>query len=189
VTGSSPEVWLVRHGATEWSQAGRHTGRTDVPLLPSGVDDARALRPRLDTHDFALVLTSPRQRARETARLAGYPDAEVDDDLAEWEYGDYEGLTTAEIRVRVPGWTIWNGDPPGGETAQQVADRARRVLARCAAQPGDTLLFAHAHILRVLTAVYLGFGPEHGAQFALGTATLNVLGHEHEDATLRRWNA
>ena len=189
MTASPPEVWLVRHGQTEWSRDGRHTGRTDEPLLASGEDDARALAPRLASHDFALVLTSPRQRARDTARLAGYPDAIVDDDLAEWDYGDYEGLTTEQIRAQVPGWTIWRGPVPNGETAAQVAARARRVIDRCAAQTGDALLFAHGHILRVLTAVYLGFGPEEGAQFALGTATINVLGHEHEYCTLRLWNA
>ncbi len=189
MTGAPPELWLVRHGQTEWSQNGRHTSRTDLPLLPSGVDHARALLPRLASHDFALVLTSPRQRARETARLAGYPHAVVDDDLVEWDYGDYEGLTTAQIRAEVPGWTIWRGPVPDGETAAQVAARARRVIVRCAAAAGDSLLFAHGHILRVLGAVYLGFGPTHGAQFALGPATINVLGHEHEYPTLRRWNA
>ena len=189
MSGPRPELWLVRHGQTEWSQDGRHTGRTDLPLLPGGADHARALLPRLVSHDFALVLTSPRQRARETARLAGYPDATVDDDLAEWDYGDYEGLTTAQIRAQVPGWTVWRGRVPGGETAAHVAVRAERVIDRCEAQPGDALLFAHSHILRVLTAVYLGFRPAQGAQFALGTATINVLGHEHDYRTLRRWNA
>ncbi|HEY6319386.1 MAG TPA: histidine phosphatase family protein, partial [Acidimicrobiia bacterium] len=107
----------------------------------------------------------------------------------EWDYGDYEGLTTSQIRAQVPGWTIWRGPVPGGETAAQVAARARRVIDECVAAPGDSLLFAHGHILRVLSAVYLGFRPEHGAQFALGPATINVLGHEHEYSTLRRWNA
>jgi broad specificity phosphatase PhoE len=183
------ERWLVRHGATEWSETGRHTGSTDVPLDASGQVAARMLAPRLADHDFALVLTSPLQRAHDTARLAGYPDATVDDDLREWDYGEYEGRTTAQIRVATPGWTLWTGDPPGGETAEQVGVRARRVLDACSAVDGDVLLFAHAHILRILTAVYLGFASRAGAQFALETATINVLGHEHEYPTLRRWNA
>jgi broad specificity phosphatase PhoE len=189
VTTPPPELWLIRHGATEWSENGRHTGRTDLPLVTSGVDAARSLTGRLAGHPFALVLTSPLQRARETARLAGYPDAQADDDLREWDYGDYEGLTTAEIRDHRPGWTIWNGDPPMGETAAQVEARVRRVIGRAAAAAGDVLLFAHGHVLRALTAVYLGLEIRCGAQFALETATLNVLGHEHEDPTLLRWNA
>jgi len=189
VTGSPPELWLVRHGATEWSENGRHTGRTDVPLLARGADAARDLAVRLAAHDFALVLTSPLQRARETARLAGYPDARVDDDLHEWDYGAYEGLTSDEIRAQRPGWTIWNGDPPGGETASQVEARVRGVIQRAAAARGDVLLFAHGHVLRALTAVYLGFEVRAGAQFALDTATINVLGHERQDQTLRHWNA
>jgi broad specificity phosphatase PhoE len=189
VTATPPELWLVRHGATEWSENGRHTGRTDVPLVASGDAQARALAPRLADHPFALVLTSPLRRARDTARLAGFPDAVVDDNLLEWDYGEYEGRTSAEIRADRPGWTIWNGDPPGGETAGDVETRALSVIARCRGVGGDALLFAHGHVLRVLTAVYLGFSPRAGAQFALETATINVLGHEHEDATLRRWNA
>ncbi|HSO96173.1 MAG TPA: histidine phosphatase family protein [Acidimicrobiia bacterium] len=189
MTATAPGIWLVRHGDTEWSQEGRHTGRTDLPLLPTGEDEALGLAPRLRDQTFALVLTSPLRRARDTARLAGYPDAVVDEDLLEWDYGDYEGVTSDEIRVDRPGWTIWNGDPPGGETAPQVQTRVQAVIARCEAAPGDTLLFAHGHILRALTAVYLGFNVRNGAQFALETATLNVLGHEHEDVTLRRWNA
>jgi broad specificity phosphatase PhoE len=189
VTSPDPELWLVRHGATEWSENGRHTGRTDLALLASGEDDARSLAPRLGSHDFALVLTSPMQRARETARLAGYPDAQVDDDLHEWDYGAYEGLTTEEIRRDRPGWTIWDGDPPGGETAAHVEARVRRVIRRCGSVTGDALLFGHGHLLRVLTAVYLGFGPRAGGQFALETATVNVLGCEREAPTLWRWNA
>jgi probable phosphoglycerate mutase len=189
VTANPPEIWVVRHGETEWSQSGRHTGRTDLPLLPAGEDQARALAPRLRDHPFALVLTSPLQRARDTARLAGYPDALVDENLLEWNYGEYEGRTSAEIRVDRPGWTIWTGDPPGGETARQVQTRVREVIARCETAAGDALLFAHGHILRALTAVYLGFEVRHGAQFALDTATRNVLGHEREDVTLRCWNA
>lgn len=185
---SSPELWLVRHGATEWSESGRHTGVTDVPLLPSGEAAARALAPVLAGHPFALVLTSPLQRARDTARFAGFPDAVVDADLHEWSYGEYEGLTIDQIRVRAPGWTIWDGTTPGGETADEVEARVLRVVARCEAADGDALLFAHGHVLRVLASCYLGFGPQAGAQFCLETATLNVLGYEHEYRTLRRWN-
>jgi probable phosphoglycerate mutase len=183
-----PQLWLVRHGATDWSESGRHTGRTDLPLLPEGQASARALAPRLAEHRFVLALTSPLERARETAALAGFPEATVDPDLREWDYGEYEGVTTEQIRERVPGWTLWTSDPPGGETACQVAARARRVIDRCRDVDGNILLFAHGHILRVLTAVYLGFDAHAGAQFALETATLNVLGHEHEYPTLRRWN-
>jgi broad specificity phosphatase PhoE len=189
VTSTPPQLWLVRHGATEWSENGRHTGRTDVPLVPSGEDQASALAARLADHPFALVLTSPLQRARETAALSGFPDAQADENLLEWDYGEYEGRTTAEVREARPGWTIWNGDPPGGETAAEVETRVLRVIARCRAAAGDVLVFAHGHLLRVLTAVYLGFGAQAGAQFALETATVNILGHEHEDVTLRRWNA
>jgi probable phosphoglycerate mutase len=135
------------------------------------------------------VLTSPLSRARDTARLAGFPDAVVDDDLHEWDYGDYEGLTTPDIRRRAPGWTVWTGAVPGGETADQVRARVVRVIARADAADGDALLFAHAHVLRVLTAVDLGFDPRDGARFALGTATINVLGYEHDYKTLLRWNA
>jgi len=183
------QVWLGRQGATELSENGRQTGRTDLPLLREGEDQARALAPRLAGHPFALVLTSPRQRARTTARLAGYPGAIVDADLQEWDYGEYEGLTTEQIQARVPGWTIWTGETPGGDSAATVEARVQRVIERCAASHGDALLFAHSHLLRVLTAVYLGFGPRSGAQFMLETATINVLGREHDYPTLQRWNS
>jgi broad specificity phosphatase PhoE len=189
VSDPDPQLWLIRHGATEWSENGRHTSYTDLSLLPAGEAAARSLAPRLAGHPFALVLTSPLQRARDTARLAGFPDAEVDDDLVEWNYGEYEGLTTEQLRRTRPGWSVWAGSIPGGETAADVAARVQRVIARCAPAPGDALLFAHAHVLRVLTAVYLRFPPEAGAQFALDTATINVLGHEREEETLRYWNA
>jgi broad specificity phosphatase PhoE len=183
-----PEIWLVRHGATEWSESGRHTGRTDLPLTEAGRRRAEGLRGALADRSFALVLSSPLRRARDTAHLAGFPDAEIDEDLREWDYGDYEGITTVQIRERVPGWTIWRGPWPGGERPQQVAERARRVIARCDAAEGDALLFAHGHLLRVLTAVALALGPTEGACFALEVATINRLGHEHEYRTLRRWN-
>jgi len=183
-----PEIWLVRHGATEWSENRRHTGRTDLPLTKAGRRRAEGLRGALAARSFALVLSSPLLRARDTARLAGFPDAQTADDLREWDYGDYEGVTTAQIRERVPGWTIWRGPWSGGERPEQVAERARRVIARCDAAEGDVLLFGHGHLLRVLTAVALSLAPTEGALFALDVATINVLGHEHEYRTLRRWN-
>jgi probable phosphoglycerate mutase len=183
------EVWLVRHGATEWSESGRHTSTTDLPLLREGQDAARALAPRLAAHEFALVLTSPRSRARRTAELAGFPDAQVDDDLAEWDYGDYEGVTTDQIRESVPGWTIWTHPCPGGETRDQVGARLDRVVARATSAQGDTLVFGHGHALRVLAARWLGLPVDDGRLFVLGTATVSVLGHEHDDRAVMRWNS
>jgi probable phosphoglycerate mutase len=160
-----------------------------VPLVDAGMRDAARLCRVLDRHRFALVLSSPMRRALDTARIAGFAgQVEVTGDLCEWDYGDYEGLTTPEIREREPGWTVWHGSLPGGETAQQVAARVQRVVARCEAAAGDVLLFAHGHVLRVLTAVYLGFAPSAGAAFSLATGTISVLGHEHEYPTIVRWN-
>lgn len=186
---SETEMWVVRHGATEWSTAGRHTSITDLPLLPDGEETAVALGARLAEVDFRLVLTSPRRRARHTAELAGFADAEVTDDLAEWAYGDYEGLTTAQIREAVPGWTIWTGVSPGGETGAEVAARLDRVVARAREASGRTLVFAHGHSLRVLAARWLGLPPEGGRLLRLDTATLSVLGFERETAVVLRWNA
>jgi len=184
------EIWLTRHGETEWSREGRHTGRTDLGLTPNGEADARRLESKLAGRSFSVVLSSPKQRALETARLAGFGDRiEVDDDLLEWDYGDYEGLTTEQIQADRPGWSIWNGPPPGGETADQVGERVRRVIDRCGAAGGDALLFAHGHVLRVLAAVYLGLPPAEGARFSLDTATVSVLGWEHDERTIRTWNA
>lgn len=189
VAMSETELWVVRHGATEWSTAGRHTSITDLPLLPDGEETAVALGARLAEVDFRLVLTSPRRRARHTAELAGFADAEVTDDLAEWAYGDYEGLTTAQIREAVPGWTIWTGVSPGGETGAEVAARLDRVVARAREAGGRTLVFAHGHSLRVLAARWLGLPPEGGRLLRLDTATLSVLGFERETAVVLRWNA
>jgi broad specificity phosphatase PhoE len=183
-----PDIWVVRHGATEWSTNGRHTGRTDIPLTTEGRAAAAALFRLLDRQRFSLVLTSPRSRARETARLAGFADAEIDDDLVEWDYGEYEGLTSAQIREREPGWTIFTGAVPGGESAEQVGTRAQRVLDRLAAVEGCVLLFAHGHILRVLTGVALSLGPRAGAHFVLDPATVSVIGNERGVRALRRWN-
>jgi broad specificity phosphatase PhoE len=182
------DVWLVRHGATEWSENGRHTSTTELPLLPSGEEAARSLRPRLAGHDFALVLSSPRERARRTAALTGFPDAEADDDLVEWAYGDYEGVTTEEIRRKVPGWTVWTHLSPGGESAAEVSDRLDRVVARLREVDGDALAFGHGHALRALTARWLGLPATDGRLFRLDTATVSVLGHERETPVVLRWN-
>jgi probable phosphoglycerate mutase len=183
------DLYLVRHGATEWSLSGRHTGSTDLPLLPEGEEAARSLAPRLAGLEFDLVLTSPRQRARRTAALAGFPDAEVDEDLAEWDYGGYEGLTTPEIRVDRPGWLLWDDGVPGGETASQVAARADRVIERALAADGDVALFAHGHILRVIGARWLDLPAQRGGSLALSTASLSELGFEHENRVIQLWNA
>ncbi len=183
------EIWLIRHGETAWSVSGQHTGRTEVPLTPEGVRQAEALGDRLAGKRFALVLTSPRARARETCRLAGLAGAaQVDDDLAEWDYGDLEGRTSAEIRGEIPGWTIWSGPVPGGETAAQVGARADRVLARAREVAGNVALFAHGHLLRVATARWLGLPPAEGRLFALDTASVSVLGFEQELPAIRSWN-
>jgi len=183
------DLWVVRHGQTEWSVAGRHTSTTDLPLLPEGEDAARELGPRLAGHPFALVLTSPRLRARRTAELAGFPGAAVDEDLAEWAYGDYEGVTSAEIQEQAPGWTIWTGTVPGGESAEQVGARLDRVVARVLDVEGDALVFGHGHALRALAARWLGLPVSEGRLLRLDTATVSVLGHEREDPVVLRWNS
>ena len=183
------ELWLVRHGKTEWSANGRHTSTTDLPLLPEGEEVAWSLAPRLAEVDLALVLTSPRERARRTAELAGFPDAEVDDDLVEWDYGDYEGVTTKEIRQRVPGWTVWNSPVPGGETPESVSLRLDRVVARTQAAEGSTLVFGHGHALRALAARWLRQPVTFGQHLRLDTATLSRLGWEHEAPVVLRWNS
>ena len=183
-------IVLVRHGETEWSASGRHTSRTDVPLTERGREAARRLGERLAGREFALVLTSPRARARDTCAEAGFGDAaEVTEDLAEWDYGGYEGLTTPEIRVDRPGWLLWDDGVPGGETATQVAARADRVIERALAADGDVALFAHGHILRVIGARWLGQPARFGGSLGLDTASLSELGFEHENRVLLRWNA
>jgi probable phosphoglycerate mutase len=183
------ELFLVRHGATEWSVTGRHTGRTDLPLLPEGEEKARAVGSLLARRHFALVLTSPLRRARRTAELAGHPEALVDDDLLEWDYGELEGLTTAEIRTSRPGWTVFSGPVPGGETLDEVATRVDRVIARARAVDGDTLVVAHGHVLRVLAARWCELDPVEGRRLPLATATLSVLGWEHAVPGIHLWNA
>jgi probable phosphoglycerate mutase len=185
-----PRVFLIRHGETAWSLSGQHTGVTDIPLTENGRVVARRLAPALAQERFALVLSSPRQRAQETARIAGFAGAvRVDPDLAEWNYGEYEGLTTPQIRERVPGWTVFTHPCPGGETGAQVSARADRVLARARAGAGDVALFSHGHMGRVLAARWLELPPEAGRHFLLGTATLNVLGWERSTPAIAIWNA
>jgi len=190
VSDRTNEVVLVRHGETEWSREGRHTGRTDVPLTERGREEAAAAGDRLAGRRFALVLASPLARARETAALAGFgTEAQLRDDLLEWDYGEAEGLTTAEIRREQPGWTIWDPGPAGGEAADDVGARADRVIDEIRAADGDVLVFAHGHLLRILTARWLGLEAAGGRFFALDPATLSVLGYEHGRAVMREWNA
>jgi broad specificity phosphatase PhoE len=189
LNGRVNELWLVRHGLTEWSRDGRHTSVTDLPLLPEGEEVAKTLAPRLAHVGFELVLTSPRLRARRTAELAGFADAEIDEDLAEWAYGEYEGTTTEEIREKDPGWTIWTHPTPGGETTAQVTERLDRVIDRIRAVDGEVLVFAHGHSLRALTARWLDLPVTDGRHFLLDTATISILGYERDNPALRRWNA
>jgi broad specificity phosphatase PhoE len=180
-------ITVVRHGETEWSAAFKHTSRTDVPLTPAGQRRATELASAL-AGDYAIVLCSPLRRARETCELAGFTDPVIDPDLREWDYGEYEGLTTDEIRALRPDWSLWRDGCPGGETPDQVAARADRVLARLRALGGDALVFAHGHILRVLAARWLAMPPSAGARFALAAGSVSVLGHERETEVIARWN-
>jgi broad specificity phosphatase PhoE len=180
-------IVLLRHGATEWSIEGQHTGRTDIPLLDLGRLQAAAAGELLRGLYFAQVLTSPLQRAHETCRLAGF-DGEVEPDLLEWDYGAYEGRTTTEIRVERPAWSLWNDGVPDGETAADVGRRVDRVIERARQFEGDTLCVAHGHVLRVLTARWLGLPPVGGRLFALGTATVSILGWERETPVVTLWN-
>jgi probable phosphoglycerate mutase len=182
-------VWLVRHGETEWSRSGRHTSHTDLGLTAAGRRQARHLARALGELSFARVRTSPARRALETARLAGFGQvAEPTPDLVEWSYGEYEGLTTAEIRKATPGWTIWQAGAPGGEAPQEVGQRVDRVIVEARSMPGATLLIAHAHVLRVLTARWIGLPPADGRLLVLDTGTISVLGWEREQAAILRWN-
>jgi broad specificity phosphatase PhoE len=188
VAGSRPELVLVRHGETEWSRTGKHTGKTDVPLTDAGRRQAESLRASLD-RPFARVLTSPLSRALDTCRLAGLGDnAERRDELVEWDYGDYEGLTTPEIREERPDWNLWRDGCPGGEQPHQVAARVDRVIAELQGLDGDAALFAHGHVLRVLGARWIRLGPASGAVLALTTGTMSVLGWERETPVVWSWN-
>jgi len=182
-------VTLIRHGETEWSASGRHTGRTDIPLTDRGREDAKRLGARLAPQEFALVLTSPLSRAVETCRLAGLDgQIETTDDLLEWDYGDYEGRRTAEIRAERPGWLLWTDGVPNGERPEEVARRVDRVIARVRAVDGDVALVAHGHVLRMLAGRWLEQGPAFGARLPLATAAVSVLGWEHELAGILVWN-
>ena len=190
------ELILVRHGETEWSRAGKHTGRTDIPLIPSGEAAAKALAPLLSRRDIVAVFTSPARRAVTTAAFAGLSNAQPEPDLWEWDYGGYEGLTTAQIQETCPGWYLWrDGVIPGdaahpGETIEQVAQRTERVLARATPllADGDVALVAHGHVLRVLTARYLRLEPADGKLFRLDTGTVSTLGTEHAEPIVASWN-
>ncbi len=184
---SKPELWLMRHGETEWSLSGAHTSYTDLQLTAEGAKRAQKLAEMLQGRRFCLILSSPMKRALDTAKLAGLAP-EVTDDLKEWNYGSYEGLTTPEIQKSAPNWTIWTGNPPGGEIASEVAARADRVIARALEASCDVALFGHGHMLRVLTARWLGLGPEAGRFFALSTGTISVLGWERETRVIKIWN-
>lgn len=187
--GAHPQIWLFRHGETAWSKSGQHTGRTDLPLTEEGIARARALGGRLKGRPFALVLSSPMSRALDTCRLAGYGDqVEVTDDLQEWNYGAYEGRTTPDIQKERPGWQLWKDGVADGETVDAVGVRARRVIDRALAVQGDVALFAHGHLLRILTACWLGLPPAGGEYFALGTGAVCVLGFEHDYHVILHWN-
>lgn len=183
------ELWLIRHGETEWTISGAHTGRTDIPLTERGRERAQAIREYLAGRAFSLVLTSPLERARETCRIAGYGDqAIVDPDLCEWDYGGYEGLKTTQIWQEQPEWRLWRDGVPGGESIDEVAWRAERVIDRAAAVGGAVALFAHGHILRVLAACWLQIPPDGGRLFALGTGSVSTLGFERDTRVVVRWN-
>ncbi len=192
------QLWLIRHGATEWSKSGQHTSVTDLPLLPEGEQDARKVGERLRGTEFGLVLTSPRRRARDTAAGAGFIEVEEEPDLVEWAYGPGEGLTSDEIREKVPGWRIWtHGAPqferddfPPGETIEEVSTRLQRVVDRVRASGVEhALLFAHGHSLRALAMTWLGFDVAMAKHFPLQTGTLSVLGYEKDNPAIVRWNA
>jgi broad specificity phosphatase PhoE len=185
VQADASEVVLVRHGETEWSRDGKHTGRTDVPLTARGRQQAKAVGEALRRREFALVLS----RALETCRLAGFGDRAVSrEELMEWDYGAYEGRTTAEIREERHGWTLWRDGVRHGETIEEVAARIDRVIAELRVVDGDSLLFAHGHVLRVLAARWLGLEPHAGALFALDPASVSALGYERETSVIRLWN-
>ena len=182
-------VVLVRHGETEWSRDGRHTGRTDIPLTTEGRQQATGLTAPLRAWQFALVLSSPLQRALETCRLAGYgATAQVRPELMEWDYGRYEGLTSRQIAEQDPGWSLWQAGGPDGETPEDVGRRVDRVIAEVRRAAGDVLIFAHGHVLRVLASRWLGEPPGGGRHYALQTAALSVLGYEHANPVISRWN-
>lgn len=182
-----PSLFLLRHGATEWSESGQHTGLTDIPLTEQGEEEARGLAPLLAGRSFALVLSSPLARARRTAELAGLKDIETDADLLEWDYGTVEGLTTAEMREDEPDWTVFSGEIPQGETAAQVGERVDRVIARSRAEGGDVLVAGHGHCLRILAARWVDLEPRAGRLFHLASGTLSELSWEREQPVIKTW--
>ena len=187
---TAQDVWLIRHGETAWSRSGQHTGSTDLALTETGRRAASALAPTLAGESFALVLTSPLKRARETCALAGLAArAQVDADLLEWNYGEYEGLTAAEIRDRRPAWLVFTDGAPGGERPDDVGRRVDRVIARARSAPGNVAMFAHGHVLRVLVARWLGWPVAAGRHFLLDTGTVNVLSAYRDAPAIKRWNA
>jgi broad specificity phosphatase PhoE len=190
VAASPVQLVLVRHGETEWSRDGRHTGRTDLPLTDEGVREAERVRELLRAYTFERVLSSPLSRALETCRLAGFGDAaETRDELREWDYGEYEGKTTPQIHEADPDWVLWRDGCPEGELPAEVGARADRLLSTLAGEHGYVALFGHGHMLRVLTARWLELPPAEGGRFALDTATLSVLGWEHDWHAIRAWNS
>ena len=189
MSSAFPQIHLVRHGETAWSLSGQHTGRTDIPLTPAGEAAARGVADRLKGLSFSAVWSSPSQRAYNTSVLAGFGAESVrKDDLQEWDYGAYEGRTTQEIQRETPGWSVWTSPMIDGETINQVAERANRVIARAAARGGHVALFAHGHILRILAACWIQMPPVTGSRLALGTGTVSVLGYEHETRVISEWN-
>jgi broad specificity phosphatase PhoE len=186
---TEPETWLIRHGETEWSLSGQHTGVTDLPMTEAGEAAASALRDVLAEVSFDLVLCSPRQRARRTAELAGFTHLHTEPDLAEWNYGDYEGRTRIDILEERPDWSIWTDGAPGGETPQQLQARVDRVIAKCRAAGGRVLLFSHGHLLRSLAARWIAQPVTVGAHLPLDTAKVCVLAYDRGVPTLDRWNA
>ena len=183
------KLWLIRHGETEWSLSGAHTSKTDIPLTERGKERAAKIRDYLAQRKFSLVLSSPLQRARETCRIAGYADvAQIEENLREWDYGIFEGRTTADIRKDQPDWSIWDSPVPEGEPVEHVAARAQKVIDRALEAGGDVALFAHAHILRILAATWLGLEPRGGRLFALGTGSVSTLSYERETRVISTWN-
>jgi broad specificity phosphatase PhoE len=184
-----PEIWLCRHGETEWSSDGRHTSRTDLPLTSTGIEQAGQLATRLSGVAFDLVLTSPRRRSVDTAALAGFPEAIVEPAAEEWDYGEAEGRTTTSIREEIPGWTVWTHPLPGAETPEQVGARADKVIERVQAEaPTRALLFSHAHFLRMLAARWIELPAAEGVRLLLDTATVSVLAWERDVRAIERWN-
>ncbi len=186
---AEPEVWLIRHGETEWSLSGQHTGVTDLPMTEAGEAAAKALHDILAGTSFDLVLCSPRQRARRTAELAGFTDVHIEQDLVEWDYGDYEGRTRADIHKERPDWSIWTDGAPHGETPDEIGARVDRVIAKCRAAGGQVLLFSHGHLLRTLAARWIAQPVTVGAHLPLDTAKVCVLAYDRGLPTLDRWNA